>query len=60
MNDEDPGDYLCDEVIPNAEVRRDELLLENRWNFLLNNRAVLGTVRSLSLHHRLLFGCTAR
>lgn len=60
MNDEDSGDYLCDEVIPNAEVRWDELLLENRWNFLLNDRTVLGTIRSLSLHHRFLFWSAAR
>lgn len=57
MNDDD---YLCDEVIPNAEVRRDKLLFENRWDFLLNYGTVLWTIRSLSLHRRLLFGSAAR
>lgn len=53
-------DYLCNKVIPNAEVRWDKLLFENGWSFLLDDRTVLGTVRSLSLDRRLLFGSAAR
>lgn len=59
MNTEDSGDHLCDEVIPDADVRWYKLLFENGRNFLLKDRTVLGTVRSLLLDHRLLFGSAA-
>lgn len=52
-------DYLCDKVIPNAQVRRDKLFFENGGSFLLKNRTVLWTERSLSLTPRLLSGSAA-
>lgn len=35
-------DYLGDEVIPNAELWRDESFFKDGGSFLFHNRAVLG------------------